>query len=263
MKLLLGGGTLGTILYVLGLPLLSACGGTTESPVVQGSGGSAGSGGAAATGGIGVTGGATAAGGTGGAAGSDSSCNIDIDCAWGEIGHEITKRADCLCLFGCPGLIQNTTTATRRQAQYAALCDPRTDGQGQPCPIDDCMMPPPLVCLNGQCAVASADAGAGGAGGAGGATAVGGAGAASGAGGTFDASAGRCGRTGDTPCPASQFCELPVGCVAGTAGGTCLAKPQMCTMIYAPVCGCDNVTYGNDCSRQGTGQPKKADGACK
>jgi hypothetical protein len=272
MKLLLGGATLGTILYVL--PLIMACGGSTSTPT-EGSGGGGGSSGAAGSGGVtpmggaagsggvtpmggaagsggftvtggaggagGVTvtggaagtGGVTVTGGAGGAAGSDSSCKLSSDCAWGEIGHEIAKRTDCMCLFGCPGLIQNATTVARRRAQYTAICDPAVDGQGRPCPIDDCMMPPPLACVAGQCAVASADAGT------------------------------RCGRAGDAPCPANQFCELSVGCVVGTVGGTCTVKPSVCDMMYAPVCGCDKVTYGNDCMRQGAGQPKLADGECK
>jgi hypothetical protein len=287
MKLLQGGATLGTILYVLGLPLILGCGGATNTPT-EGSGGGGGSsgatamGGAAGSGGVTVTGGAAGSGGVtsaggaagsggvtsaggaagsggtagaggvsvtggaGGAAGGDSSCKVFSDCAWGEIGHEIIKRTDCMCLFGCPGLIQNVTTVARRRAQYTAICDPAVDGQGRPCPIDDCMMPPPLACVGGQCAVASAEAGAGGAGGAG----------------AVDGGSGHCGRTGDAPCPANRFCEIPVGCVAGNAGGTCLVKPSMCNMMYAPVCGCDKMTYGNDCTRQGAGQPKLADGEC-
>jgi hypothetical protein len=269
MTLWLGAGTPITILYALGLGLLVTCGGATTDPVV-GAGGAAGTGGivatggAAGTGGIVATGGAAGtggivatggtagtggvtviggsagtaglgpAGGAAGAAGSDSSCAADADCAWGEIDHEITTRADCICLFGCPGLIQNKTTVARRQAHYAALCDPSTDGQGRPCPIDDCMMPPALACVKGQCAVASA----------------------------ADGGTRSCGKTGDPACPSGQFCELAGLCGENQAGGTCLVKPTACDLMYAPVCGCNELTYGNNCARQNAGQSKAADGAC-
>ncbi|HWA72594.1 MAG TPA: hypothetical protein VG937_09675 [Polyangiaceae bacterium] len=112
-----------------------------------------------ATGGAGTGGKATggdAAGGkaTGGAAtgGSDNACENASDCAWGEINHEILTKADCVCLFGCPYLPQSRTTVERRRAQYTALCTPGQNGQGMPCPIDDCIEMPSLSCVNGACA---------------------------------------------------------------------------------------------------------------
>ena len=97
-----------------------------------------------------------AAGGkaTGGAAtgGSDNACENASDCAWGEINHEILTKADCVCLFGCPYLPQSRTTVERRRAQYTALCTPGQNGQGMPCPIDDCIEMPSLSCVNGACA---------------------------------------------------------------------------------------------------------------
>jgi hypothetical protein len=83
--------------------------------------------------------------------GSATSCTIASDCIWGEIDHEILAATDCVCLYGCPYLPMNQTTAQRRRTQYDALCNPRTNGNGQPCGIDDCAMPPTIQCAGGVC----------------------------------------------------------------------------------------------------------------
>lgn len=82
---------------------------------------------------------------------SPRKCLIDSDCGFGEIAKEIRSKADCMCLFGCPSLPLSKETIARRQSQYDALCDPRTDGKGNPCPIDDCARPPDPVCVAGEC----------------------------------------------------------------------------------------------------------------
>jgi hypothetical protein len=83
--------------------------------------------------------------------GGQAMCMENADCVWGEIDHEITRREDCICLFGCPSIIQNVETRDRRAMQYEMFCDPRFDGMGEPCPVDDCIPPPPLFCREGVC----------------------------------------------------------------------------------------------------------------
>jgi hypothetical protein len=85
-------------------------------------------------------------------------CEVDSDCAWGEIKHEILRKADCVCLYGCPYIPLSKSTVTRRASQHEELCDPRRDGEGEQCGIDDCSLPPAIVCEDGVCA-APADAG--------------------------------------------------------------------------------------------------------
>jgi hypothetical protein len=147
-------------LAVLGLVGLvwvaaGACGGEISEPGSTGgaaaaSGGRTGSG---AEGGVLIdAAGPTIDGPSGGFdAGSTASCNVPSDCAWGEISREILVSADCPCLYGCVYLPLNRTTVDRRQQQYAALCTPGYDGLGRSCGIDDCIMPPALLCIQGQC----------------------------------------------------------------------------------------------------------------
>lgn len=80
-----------------------------------------------------------------------AACRTDDECGWTEFDKEIPKRADCMCLLGCPHIAVSTATIARRTAQYRKYCEPQKDGNGRPCPIDDCSRPPPAVCKKGKC----------------------------------------------------------------------------------------------------------------
>jgi len=60
----------------------------------------------------------------------------------------------------------------------------------------------------------------------------------------------------------NQFCKLPTNsCTVGT--GVCSDKPQTCTANVAFVCGCNGVTYTNECLAWFAGTSVFSEGKCE
>jgi hypothetical protein len=67
-----------------------------------------------------------------------------------------------------------------------------------------------------------------------------------------------CGR--NDHCADGNFCNKPKGACA--TEGVCRPNPQDCLQVFDPVCGCDGVTYSNECSANAAGTSVVHDGAC-
>lgn len=83
--------------------------------------------------------------------------------------------------------------------------------------------------------------------------------ASGGSGGSAGAGGGPPGCASNDDCPANTFCEK-ASC--GDKDGTCAPRPITCDDIRMESCGCDQITYWNDCLRRQSGIASAAQGPC-
>ena len=72
-----------------------------------------------------------------------------------------------------------------------------------------------------------------------------------------------CGGIAGIPCDPGEFCKLPQGGCCCDFQGICTPIPAECITLFDPVCGCDGVTYGNECEADAAGVSIAHYGRCE
>jgi hypothetical protein len=77
-------------------------------------------------------------------------------------------------------------------------------------------------------------------------------------------SAQSCGGLRGVGCSDGEFCDFPSSAQCGAADqtGVCTKRPEICSALYAAVCGCDDHTYSSACVAQAAGISVASTGAC-
>ena len=74
-----------------------------------------------------------------------------------------------------------------------------------------------------------------------------------------------CGGFPGLQCNADQWCDFPETTVCGIPDqfGACRPRPEICTELFMPVCGCNAKTYSNACRAAADGVDVAHMGACQ